>query len=360
MASVSGDAGSSSPLAPDRKSGVWGQSDDGYGVAGTSNKGSGVQGGSIDGIGTVGTSDSNVGVIGISKSDAGVYGRSESPTGTGVKGENKLENGTGVLGQANGTQGIGVMGLALGARGTGVSGASNDGTGVQGDSTNGVGVAGRTIFGNGVAGSSSNGLGVFGSSLNVGVFAQNFRSNNTAYLGALCCAGDFYGNVAVHGQLQLFTPSQAFKIDHPLDPANKYLSHSFIQSPDMKNIYDGVAVIDTEGKAVVQLPDWFEALNGDFCYQLTSIGAAGPNLYISEEISNNCFTIAGGTQGMKVSWQVTGIRNDAVANSNRIKVVEEKPEKERGYYLRPDLYDEPEEKGIQWARYPEQTKLLKR
>lgn len=366
MTSVSGDAGTSNPLFPDRKFGVWGQSDDGYGVAGTSNKGNGVQGGSIDGIGTVGTSESNVGVIGISKGDAGVYGRSDKagsndvenpqPGGIGVKGENNLDAGFGVLGQADGTQGTGVMGLAIGSRGTGVSGASNDGTGVQGDSTNGVGVMGRTIFGTGVAGSSSTGSGVFGSSLNVAIFAQNFRSNHTAYLGALCCAGDFYGEVDIHGTLQLFKPP-AFKIDHPLDPANKYLSHSFVESPDMKNIYDGVAIFDAEGKAVVKLPDWFEALNRDFCYQITSIGGAGQNLYIAEEINNNCFTIAGGAQGTKVSWQVTGIRNDAVANTNRIKVVEEKPEKERGYYLHPNLYNEPEEKSVQWARYPEQIKL---
>jgi hypothetical protein len=34
--------------------------------------------------------------------------------------------------------------------------------------------------------------------------------------------------------------SGSFKIDHPLDPANKYLSHSFVESPDMMNIYNGV------------------------------------------------------------------------------------------------------------------------
>jgi hypothetical protein len=74
------------------------------------------------------------------------------------------------------------------------------------------------------------------------------------------------------------------KIDHPLDPANKYLSHSFVESPDMKNVYDGVVVLDYNGEAVIDLPDWFAALNKDFRYQLTAIGAPGPNLYIAEEI----------------------------------------------------------------------------
>ena len=77
----------------------------------------------------------------------------------------------------------------------------------------------------------------------------------------------------------------SFKIDHPLDPANKYLCHSFVESPDMKNVYDGIVVLDRKGKAEIELPDWFGALNKDFRYQLTAIGAPGPNLYIAEEIS---------------------------------------------------------------------------
>jgi hypothetical protein len=78
----------------------------------------------------------------------------------------------------------------------------------------------------------------------------------------------------------------SFKIDNPLDPANKYLCHSFVESPDMKNVYDGVVVLDRKGKAEIELPDWFGALNKDFRYQLTAIGAPGPNLHIAEEISD--------------------------------------------------------------------------
>jgi hypothetical protein len=47
----------------------------------------------------------------------------------------------------------------------------------------------------------------------------------------------------------------------------------------------------------------------DFRYQLTCIGGSAL-VYISEEIKNNRFAIAGGKQGLKVSWQVTGIRKD--------------------------------------------------
>jgi len=107
------------------------------------------------------------------------------------------------------------------------------------------------------------------------------------------------------------------------------------------------------------MPDWFEALNKDSRYSLTPIGAPGPNLYIAEEISGNRFKIAGGASGMKVSWQVTGVRQDAYMRAHPMKVEVEKSEKERGHYLRPELFDQPEEKGIQWARHLELMKQMK-
>ena len=151
-------------------------------------------------------------------------------------------------------------------------------------------------------------------------------------------AGYFEGNVKITGRTEL---SGIFsKIDHPLDPDNKYLYHSIVESADMKNLYDGVVALDDKGEAEVELPDWFGALNRDFHYQLTAIGAPGPNLYIEEEISedntkqtkSSRFKIAGGASGMKVSWQVTGIRKDAWANAHRLQLEEDKPDKERGRF----------------------------
>ena len=159
-----------------------------------------------------------------------------------------------------------------------------------------------------------------------GLFAQG--GNYAAYLA---------GNVHVGGALD--KASGSFKIDHPLAPTEKYLSHSFVESPDMKNIYDGVVTLDTSGEAAVQLPEWFDALNMDFRYQLTAIGGPGPNLHVASEIMSNRFKIAGGPPGMKVSWQVTGTRRDAWANAHRVQVEEEKTGVERGHYLYPDLYE---------------------
>ena len=179
-------------------------------------------------------------------------------------------------------------------------------------SANGVGVRGRA--------DAATGIGVHGSG---GLYA-----------------GQFTGNVQVTGTLS--KGGGAFQIDHPLDPANKYLMHSFVESPDMMNVYNGNIVLDRRGEAWVVMPEWFEALNRDVRYQLTAIGAPGPNLHIAQKMSGNRFKIAGGPAGAEVSWQVTGIRQDAWANENRIPVEKDKAETERGFFLHPEAHGLPE------------------
>ena len=168
-------------------------------------------------------------------------------------------------------------------------------------------------------------------------------------------AGMFEGDVNVSGNLS--KGGGSFKIDHPLDPANKYLYHSFVESPDMMNIYDGVVSLDANGEAVIQMPDWFGVLNRDFRYQLTCIGGFAP-VYIAEKLTNNQFKIGGGKPGMEVSWQITGIRQDAWANAHRIPVEEEKEARLKGFYIHPELYGAPPEKQIEWARHPAMMKRM--
>ena len=245
--------------------------------------------------------------------------------------------------------------------GYGVSGHSDRSSGVLGKSQSSCGMLGLSNNGDGVTGHSDYGHGLIGlSAYGVGLYSESYSNDYAAVLD---------GKVKIMGNLE--KAGGSFKIDHPLDPANKYLCHSFVESPDMKNVYDGVIVLDNKGEGEIELPDWFSALNKDFRYQLTAIGAPGPNLYIAEEISeantkyssksssnknnnNSRFKIAGGTSGMKVSWQVTGIRKDPWANANRIQVEEDKPDKERGYYLHPDLYGQPEENGISHILFPKE------
>lgn len=154
--------------------------------------------------------------------------------------------------------------------------------------------------------------------------------------GNIALKWEYNGNVQVAGALNvvgtLSKGGGSFRIDHPLDPLNKYLQHSFVESPDMMNVYNGNAQLDEQGQAAIDLPAWFEALNRDFRYQLTCIGGFAP-VYVAEEIAGNRFRIAGGKPGLKVSWQVTGIRKDPYAEFHRIQVEVDKPPAEQGSCL---------------------------
>jgi hypothetical protein len=244
--------------------------------------------------------------------------------------------------QGNGGDGL----VASGGASTSVSGTGVVANGAYGQMT---GEGGPGIVASGGAGEIDASGGIF--------TGGNFFSNGDgidAYAGS-GLAGYFSGDVTVTGNLS--KGGGSFKIDHPLDPANKYLYHSFVESPDMKNIYDGVATLDVNGEAVIQMPEWFGVLNRDFRYQLTCIGAFAP-VFVAEELAHNQFKIGGGRVGMMVSWQVTGIRQDAWANAHRIPVEELKNNRERGYYLHPDLYGAPADKQIEWARHPQMMKKL--
>jgi hypothetical protein len=140
--------------------------------------------------------------------------------------------------------------------------------------------------------------------------------------------------------------AKAFKIDHPLYPDKKYLYHSSVESSEMMDMYTGNVTLNVSGQATVQLPDWFEALNKDFRYELTSLGRPQPGVYIAEEVSDNRFKIAGGKPGGRVSWQVTGVRHDAYAKAYPIPVEEDKPQGESGHYLIPELFGATKEQGI--------------
>jgi hypothetical protein len=154
------------------------------------------------------------------------------------------------------------------------------------------------------------------------------------------------GNVNVIGNLT--KGSGTFKIDHPLDPENKYLYHSFVESPDMMNIYNGNVTTDAKGKATVTLPDYFDALNKDFRYQLTVVGGTFAQAIVSKEVSGNSFEIKTNQPNIKVSWQVTGVRQDAYANAHRVVPEVEKEARNKGKYLYPAVYGQPVTKGINY------------
>lgn len=175
-------------------------------------------------------------------------------------------------------------------------------------------------------------------------FLLNTPSDTNVSLLTMRSTGSstFNGDLQVTGTLS--KGSGSFKIDHPLDPTQKYLSHSFVESPDMMNVYNGNVVTDAAGKATVTLPDYFAALNRDFRYQLTVIGEFAQAI-VAQEIEHNQFVILSDKPNIKVSWQVTGIRQDPYAEANRIEVEVPKPLAEQGTYLHPEAYGLPASRG---------------
>lgn len=170
-------------------------------------------------------------------------------------------------------------------------------------------------------------LSVINNSTTPTLLVTNFRANGEA--------ARFDGDVTIFGQLG--KAAGTFIIDHPLDPENMYLRHSFVESPDMMNVYNGNAVTDADGRAEIVLPDYFDALNRDFRYQLTTIGSFA-RVMVEREIDGNRFTIRTDEPNVKVSWQITGVREDAYARLHPVVVEEEKPADERGLYMHPDAF----------------------
>lgn len=257
---------------------------------------------------------------------AAIEGYSKPVDGWGVGGI--FEGGyIGVLGNSpspagSGASHSGVMGLAYG---TGSTNAYN--FGVQGQAGGGLmnyGLNGYAYH-SGVPGAYA--FGVFG---------------NASYVdGYGAWAGYFDGWTTCKGTLEvqgtLTKSAGSFRIDHPLDPEHKFLQHSFVESPDMKNIYDGNVTTDSKGDAVVTMPEWFSALNTDFRYQLTVIGQFAQAI-VAEKINGNRFSIKTDKPNVEVSWQVTGIRQDAYANAHRIEVEVPKKPQELGRYIDPAAF----------------------
>jgi hypothetical protein len=196
---------------------------------------------------------------------------------------------------------------------------------------------GTTGQGNLRGGSTGNGTEGYygGSGLGAGVHALALGGKAVALYAEASLAGLFLGDVAVQGTLAASV--KAFKIDHPLDPANRFLTHSSIECPDMMNIYNGNVVTDQDGRAHIVLPNYFQALNREFRYQLTPISGFS-QVTVEQEIEDNRFSIRTDKPHVHVSWQVTGVRHDAYAEAHHIEVEQDKSEAERGRYLHPELY----------------------
>ncbi len=350
--------------------GMYGRSDspNGRGVAGFASASSGDAVGvfgltaSSNGSGVTGeawaTSGPAIGVYGVTRSvstdAAGVLGEATPTTAlsTGVRGINRNSSaaGFGVWGE-HASGGAGVYGTSV--RGVGVYGKVLSDTygfsiGVWGESPygGGTGVLGTATATSGPAygvrgtTASSGGTGMFGQATATSGSTFGVRGQVTSPNGY---AGYFEGGqgVRVIGNLQA-TGVKTFVIDHPLDPANKYLYHFAQEGPIIQNVYNGIVTLDSAGAAIVALPDYFAAINAEpFLYQLTPVGAAMPNLHVAQPITGNLFRIAGGVAGAQVSWEVTATRNDPYLRAHPVATEAVKPVPERGLYLAPEVYGLP-------------------
>ena len=387
-------------------------SPNGFGVFGsnasTTGPATGVEGNS--------SSTSGVGVYGLASATTGtgfgLEGTTTTPDGSGVYGFVKSAAANGVTGDNLATTGLsnGVYGLAASSSGNGVFGLNTDTTGTgsggagvwgQSSSPNGFGIVGlNTAGGYGVYGSSATGVGILGVCVPTGsnICFNGIAGENTSTSGAVNgvwgltaspegsavymvntgggdllfgtetdggdstfyvqAAGNGYlaGNLDVGGAITAGTKD--FKIDHPLDPANKYLVHASVESSEMMNIYTGNVTTNGEGLATVQLPEWFEALNRDFCYQLTVLGQFAQAI-VSEKVANHQFRIETDKPNVEVSWQLTGVRHDAFANANRLQVEEEKALADRGHYLHPELFGAPKETRISQHSAPHMSSAIR-
>jgi len=259
-----------------------------------------------------GTFLEGIGVLGFGEVNSTTNGISYGVVGSATSGGSK--NNTGVFGYASGATGTNARNWGV----LGVSDDPNSASGILGISDPGSGgTNGHALEGDVLSGTNQ-----------IGVFAYTSSSTPADYAGYFL--GNIYATTASSG-------IKAFKIDYPLDPENKYLIHSSVESNEMMNVYSGNITTDGQGYAVVFLPEYFESLNKDFRYQFTCINQFAQAI-VAEKVYNNQFTIRTDKPNVEVSWMVTGVRQDPLANKYRIKDVVDKPQGEKGTYLTPELY----------------------
>ena len=288
---------------------------------------------------------------------SGVFGSSTAASGATYGGHfvSASDSGYGVYGKSSA-----VSGLCFGGR---FESASSQGFGVYGLSTSYIGVAGQSDAqtGTGVWGTvsgltganyggrfesgSANGRGVFGLASTIGANDIPYGVRGQASTATLGFAVYAVGDMGASGV-------KPFRIDHPLDPENKYLLHYSSESPFPQNFYNGNVMTDSEGYAWVELPDYFAEINTNFKYILTVVDDLDSEAFvqakISKKIKDNRFQIRTSAPNVEVSWEVKADRNDLRIRANRPTDVREKSGPENGKYQHPEYYGLGPEHGMDY------------
>ena len=258
-------------------------------------------------------------------SSFGGWFRNDSQTGIGLYAESNATNpinGVGGYFQSDGDQGgIGAVGHAIASSGLnyGVHGIAN----------------------------SDIGRGVFGEATSIGATDTPYGVRGKADTATLGFGVWATGDMGASGV-------KPFRIDHPLDPENKYLLHYAAESPFPQNFYNGVVTTDSNGYAWVDLPQYFAEINENFKYQLTVLddedSAGFVMAKVSKKIKGNRFQIRTSQPNVEVSWEVKADRNDLRVRHNRPTDEREKYGLERGKYLHPEYYNQPKERGMDYQK----------
>jgi hypothetical protein len=143
---------------------------------------------------------------------------------------------------------------------------------------------------------------------------------------------------------------KSFRIDHPDDPANKYLLHYSSESPFPQNFYSGNAVTDEKGYAWVELPQYFSQINTNIKYQLTVVDDADSSDFVQVKVSKKVvgsrFQIRSSAPNVEVSWRIEADRDDLRIRANRPTDIREKSVNEKGKYQHPEYYGLSSELGL--------------
>jgi hypothetical protein len=291
-----------------------------------------------------------------------IMGRAGVPGNVGVYGDN-----------TSSTDGVGVYGSGWGTTSTGVFGSAGS-YGVDGHSTYGYGVRGRSDNSHGVLGTSQ---------LAEAVVGRTFAANKAAVHGYTDVAGShggfFWSNAGsgagngVIGQtssaagygvssIGRFTASgtKSFRIDHPLDPENKFLTHYCAEGPEPLNVYSGEIRTGADGYAWIELPEYFSEINRNPRVQLT-VDDMSDDFVMAKVVGGvreGGFRIRTSKPNTTVYWEVKAIRNDRFVQAHGAPVETEKSDFERGRYLHPHLYGAPETQGIYSAKPDAVTRAM--
>jgi hypothetical protein len=103
--------------------------------------------------------------------------------------------------------------------------------------------------------------------------------------------------------------SKSFDIAHPTKPGYR-LVHGSLEGPELGVYYRGTATLK-DGKAIITLPDYFDALtrDGSETVLLTPKGET-PFLLSYDHFDQKTFTVYGTEKTGSFDWQVTAERQD--------------------------------------------------